>query len=458
MRFRILLVCLAVLSLVASSTTIAAAPASVAGPPGKWTRITDRNRRNIDEVGLARTADGVLHVVWQTELGALDEAVMHTAVSLGGKVGGEVTIVDGLDTLSNPDLLVEPAGGLRTLFGATTGSNELDGIRTATAGPDGASWTPQGARASNSKQPDNVGAGVTSSGSPIFAWGVTGSLFVHTGVNSSTADLDLNTDNKCCYYDPDLATDSATGETFATWYSNADGEYGTWVQRVAPSLGEKMFVPGSAEDGDAIQPRNRTQIAARIGAPGVYVAYCNGYPECKQARVWRVGSGKPMVVGRDGDVESVGLSAGPNGRLWIFWQDNDGDVYKATRSNEAATRFGAIVKAKPPKGTTSLWRVAGEGSRGNLDLLAHVSTGNSIATWHTQVKPGLTLACKGGKVVTCTVSDAGDPVGGAKVKVGGKTLTSNSKGKVSVNLPPGTFVAKATRAGYTPASKRVKSK
>jgi hypothetical protein len=299
---------------------------------------------------------------------------------------------------------------------------------------------------------------MTSSGSPIFAWGITGSLLVHTGVNSSTADLDVNKDGKCCYYDPDLATDSATGETFVAWYSNADGEYGTWVQRVAPSLGAKTFVPGSADDGDAIQPRNRTQIASRIGAPGVYVAYCNGYPTCKQARVWRVGSGKSMVVGRDGDVESVGLSAGPGGRLWVFWQDNDGDVYKATRSNAAATRFGAIVKVKPPKGTSSLWRVAGEGSRGNLDLLAHVSTGSSIATWHTQVRPGLTLKCRGGKAISCTVSDAGDPVGGAKVKIGGQTLTSNSKGKVSVNLPAGTFVAKATKSGFTPASTRVKSK
>jgi hypothetical protein len=458
MRFRVVLVCLAVLGVAASPSTIAAAPAPNAGPPGKWTRITDTNLDNIDEVGLARTSDGVLHVLWPAQSGALDNAVMHTGITPKGEVAGTQTVEGGLHSLRSPDLIVEPSGGLRTFFGATTGVNDHDGIRTASAGPDGASWTVQALRASKSQQAGEVGAALTSSGTPIFAWAISFHLYVHTGMNPTTPDLDLRTETKCCDYSPDLATDSATGETFVAWYSNATGEFGTWVQRVAPSLGEKTFVPGSAQNGNAVHPRNRTQIAARIGAPGVFVAYCGEYPECKRARLWQVGSGEPMTVGRGGDVESVGISASPGGRLWVFWQDNDSDLLKATRSNPAATKMGAIVKVKPPKGTTSLWRVAGEGSLGHLDLFSHVSTGNSIATWHTQVRPGLTLRCQGGKVINCTVSDAGDPLGGAKVTIGGKTLTSNSKGKVSVNLPPGTFVAKATKGGYTGASKRVKSK
>jgi hypothetical protein len=458
MRLRVLLVPLAALGLLSSSATIAAAPAEVAGPPGKWTRITDADRRNTDEVGLARTADGVLHVAWRTGSAAEDYTLMHTAISPGGNVLGSNSVESGLDTLSTPDLIVEPSGGLRAFYGGNTGQSASTGIRTASAAADGASWSPQASRASGSNQGGEVGAGLTSSGTPIFSWTISFHHYVHTGLSPATPDVDLRSDNKCCDYEPDLATDTATGETFVAWYSNRTGEHGTWVQRVAPSLGEKVFVPGSAVDDKAIAPRNQTQIAPRIGAPGVYVAYCTGYPECKQARLWKVGAGKSLVAGRGGDVESVGISPGPGGRLWVFWQDNDADVYKATRTNAAATNFGAIVKVKPPKGTTSLWRVAGEGSRGNLDLLAHVSTGTSIATWHTQVRPGLTLRCKGGKVISCSVSDAGSAVGGAKVTIGGKTLTSNSKGKVSVNLPSGTFSAKATKPGYTPAKARVKSK
>ena len=458
MRARVLLLFLVALALVAASSTIAAAPAEVAGPPGKWTRITDADRRNTDEVGLARTADGVLHVAWRTGSAAQDYTLMHTAISSGGKVLGSHTVESGLDTLSGPDLIVEPSGGLRAFYHANTGQTESTGIRTASAGSDGSSWTPQASRASDSNQGGEVGAALTSAGTPIFSWTISFHHYVHTGLSPTTPDVDLRADNKCCDYEPDLATDAATGDTFVAWYSNRDGEHGTWVQRVAPSLGEKIFVPGSAVDDKAIAPRNQTQIAARIGAPGVYVAYCSGYPECKQARLWKIGAGKSMVAGRGGDVESVGISPGPGGRLWVFWQDNDADVYKATRSNPAATKFGAIVKVKPPKGTNSLWRVSGEGSRGNLDLLAHVTSGGSIATWHTQVRPGLTLRCQGGKVISCTVSDAGSAVKGAKVKIGGKTLTTNSKGKVSVNLPPGTFVAKATKSGYTAAKTRVKSK
>jgi hypothetical protein len=101
-----------------------------------------------------------------------------------------------------------------------------------------------------------------------------------------------------------------------------------------------------------------------------------------------------MVVGSGGDVESVGISAAPGGRLWVFWQDNATDVYKATRSNPAAWKFGAIVKVKSPKGAMSLWRVAGEGSGGSLDLFAHVTTGGWIATWHKQVRPELTLRAR----------------------------------------------------------------
>ena len=32
-----------------------------------WTRVTDTDGRNIDEVGVARTKDGVLHVLWRKQ-------------------------------------------------------------------------------------------------------------------------------------------------------------------------------------------------------------------------------------------------------------------------------------------------------------------------------------------------------------------------------------------------------
>ena len=42
-----------------------AAPAT-AGPPGTWTKVTNfaSQAANTDEVSLARTGDGTLHVLW----------------------------------------------------------------------------------------------------------------------------------------------------------------------------------------------------------------------------------------------------------------------------------------------------------------------------------------------------------------------------------------------------------
>ncbi|MDH4346221.1 MAG: hypothetical protein OEW31_07800, partial [Thermoleophilia bacterium] len=76
------------------------------------------------------------------------------------------------------------------------------------------------------------------------------------------------------------------------------------------------------------------------------------------------------------------------------------------------------------------------------------------ATWHTQVLPPLSLAAKKGKsAVTFVVTDAGDPVAGAKVSFAGKSVTTNAAGKATA--PSGSGKAKATKAGYAPASAAV---
>ena len=99
-----------------------------------------------------------------------------------------------------------------------------------------------------------------------------------------------------------------------------------------------------------------------------------------------------------------------------MWHEGGSNELFARRTNKAATRFGPVVTIKPPASTSSVWKLKGEGTRGPLDLLAAVSTGSSLAAWHTQVLPPLSIgAKKGADDVTFTVSDASDPVTGAKV-------------------------------------------
>ena len=140
----------------------------------------------------------------------------------------------------------------------------------------------------------------------------------------------------------------------------------------------------------------------------------------------------------------------------------------ATRSNRDATRFGAIVEVAPPAGKaqSGIYKVKGEGSVWPLDLFIACQSINELATYHTQVLPGLSLtaspksisAAQGGSV-TFQVSDAGDPVSGAVISVGGKSLTTDVQGRasyvVSKGAKPGSIVAKATKGEYTAASARV---
>jgi len=50
------------------------------GTTTSWSRVTDTGARNIDQVGLARTNDGVLHVVWGRRVGS-DESLRHSGIA-----------------------------------------------------------------------------------------------------------------------------------------------------------------------------------------------------------------------------------------------------------------------------------------------------------------------------------------------------------------------------------------
>ena len=85
-------------------------------------------------------------------------------------------------------------------------------------------------------------------------------------------------------------------------------------------------------------------------------------------------------------------------------------------------------------------------------------------TSYRRILPGLTLrpsrtSCAGARKtkVRFKVSDAGDPVKGAKVEEGGKAGSSDAKGRMTLTLKSRrALTAKATHAGYSAAGKRLK--
>lgn len=442
-----------VLALVATTALFALFAASAhAGPPGKWSQVTGP-QENTTELGLARSGDGVLHVIWAQDTG-LGGIVHHSALSANAKTwSGPNTVYSYPDGLNNRLALVSTAGGLRAFFAGLVGteSNPLQGRLATATSTDGTSWTVQPDSASNNTDTlssvyasAGVAAAVGTDGTPITAWGDTGSGY-HFGISSTTPDMRYG-GGSCCVYAPGIGVDSVTGETVLAWQFLQTGN-GTAYQTIRPAVGP-MIQPTGAR---AANTSTRTAITGRIGAAGVYLAYLRGTNQFMSSpAVVRTSGGSAYTFRGAKDAEDIGIAAAPGGRLWVFWQ-RKGKI-TAVRSNTKATKWGAPVTIKPPKNTSVIYNLAGEGSLGPLDLFALVDRSSILMNWQQRILPGLTLSAASahGKI-KFRVTDAGSPVRGAKVKAGGRSKRTNSAGRATINLRAGRYRATATKTGYAPA-------
>jgi hypothetical protein len=406
---------------------------------------------------MARTSDGVLHVVYTRKAGTKEELV-HVTVSPAGKVGKEAVALGSWSSMSHPDLLRMPDGSLRVFFGGIRSTNPGEpnnAMNTATAPAAGAPWSLQSgkaAQASYAYATSYAGAALAKNGTPISSWAGSPGLGFHYGVDPSAPDGKIP-QSGCCLYHPDIGVDSASGQAWIGFTSNENASPGVFVNAIGPggAEGGRKLAPGSLSGKDFLQPIGRTPITGRIGAAGVFLAYGQGYPTFKTVAVWRVDTSKPQLVLNVPGAKHVSIAAAPEGRLWVMLEVG-GKIY-ATRTNHAATRIGPPSVIKPP-GSGSVYELDGEGSAGPLDLVANDGQG----LWHQQVWPKLQVTGKrAGKVIVFTVSDAGDPVAGARVKTAGKTLTTAANGRAALaKAPPEKVKASASKAGYTAATTTVR--
>jgi hypothetical protein len=209
-----------------------------------------------------------------------------------------------------------------------------------------------------------------------------------------------------------------------------------------------MTMPGTG--GMTVGMLGLTPLAARPGG-GFYAAY----PVGRNVRVWRVGRAAPAValVGRTSP--AVTLAATGDGRLWLAWvaQTVRGPRVLAARSNRAASRFGAVVNAGGPRGSQQAYRLSSSAAGGSLDVLANfnIGTESRTAIYHRRLLPGLTLRARPGRLrrgvareVRFTVTDAGAPVPGARVRVGRLSGRTAQNGGVTLRLAGRTATARAT--------------
>ncbi len=440
------------------------APSASAAP---WKRVTTPDGASTDQVGLARTGDGVLHVVWSHPTGPNTEDLNHTLISRAGRIGATTPIQTGWTGFTNAAVVVDP-GGLRAFWGGfrTTDSSDPQRETNTALSPDGGvSWAlqpgqvvPDGAQSYAS----NTAATMRPDGTTLQAFAGTLGTWVHAGLSPASPNYDYQAPFGQYGYEPNLATD-ANGRSMLAWFSSAAGRAGVLAQAVGPDgspSGGVLTMPGTS--GMVLGMLGRTPLT--VLGPSLYVAY----PTPNRIRVWRIGAPSAPAIGRIGGSGSPAVAIAPtaDGRLWILWTKGfgDPDVY-ARRTNVGARKFGAVVNAGHPRDALQAYKLDANAVGGVVDILGNfnIGTTTTAVTSHRRIRPGLTLRARPGRVrrgeptqVRFTVLDAGDPVQSARVTADGESARTNGQGRVTLSVSlRRPLRARATHPAYTPASRRL---
>jgi len=435
------------LAVVAASALLGAS--SSAGQAGRWTQITKMHNGAKANLGLARGKNGVLHVLWAGPGRPPYTAILDTPISPAGAAGKPQSVLAGWNSVQSPTAAAGADGSVHVVISGQkvlTPNDPYAGLNEA-VGP--GSWS-LGPKAFGTFQLTVASSAVVStamlrSGQLASVWTSARSLLFQAGVDASTQPQDITPPGLA--EAPAVAVDGA-GAVVA--YRNATS--GTaFFRRLMPSLGASQEMPGAK----ILAPT----IAGRVGG-GVFSAYA---PDAARVLLLRFG-GKPRAVPvpKGAQVLSAGVAAGPEGRLWVYY-GNERQTF-VTRTSKSTSGFEPVQTfASPPK-TAVLFRFEGEGSAGPLDLFADVTVDGATrdGSYQTHVFPQLSLraAASGGRL-TVHVTDAGDPVAGAKVTgLPGGAKTTDTKGRVVVTLAAaqkGSFTLAATKAGYLPARAKTSS-
>ncbi len=389
----------------------------------------------------ARTADGNLHVVYQTNTNWGDSAngVGAVTISPSGQVSPQVQALSWPPP-SNPGgipgVAVMPGGALEAVFGGSPSGDPGPWGISSTNG--GASWSAPVDVGSGSMEGGGAMTLQVSNGTPVLTEGCCGGLVVQQGFGpgSNTYQLVNSTDGVAGTVD--TAVDATTGADIASWDSVA-GSGGLWLQQIAPTEGTAVKLPVPSQYGES-QPQ---VLANRDGGPGVFTAYPANYANTTHMSLFRYGGGSVPVGSVNGlHTDNWGAATGSDGRIWVFWAGfiNGKGITAVTRSNKALTRFEPIqlYDFNWSGGIT----LSGDGRLGPLDLLVAgtpaTPAGAATGIYHARILPELSASVSakdlgGGKFkVKVKVTDAGDAVSGATASAKGHSATTSSSGKAKL--------------------------
>lgn len=85
------------------------------------------------------------------------------------------------------------------------------------------------------------------------------------------------------------------------------------------------------------------------------------------------------------DVGRLGVARGARGRLWVFWHDKYNNKIHAALTNTTATGWSKAVTLAGPRGTDPVWKIAGDGSLGPLDLVITAQVSGTTKLFYKRI-------------------------------------------------------------------------
>jgi hypothetical protein len=348
--------------------------------------------------------------------------------------GTAKTLVTGDPVPGHTQVVQQPGGALQLYF------PNAQGVGRMTSTDDGQTWTGPIQTQSHTVGPVN-GAAVAPDGTPYFAQDGTGFVNVFRGLNGEQV---KNVYTRCCGYFESLAVDTA-GLAQVAFYSNADPDAAT----VYEALGSDL-TPAAPTVLKPVAQHEAPLVADHSGT--TFLAWAPGYPTATTLSVVPFRGGVPSGDGVSfrgafsGPEPHMALAIDTADRLWLVW--TQGGKLRAARSRSHGLHFGATVTAGEP-GTVYQLAAAGVATGvGSAEVV--VNTGSSLVA--QTLHPGLSVRVyRKGKATWAQALDDGFGVGGARFKIGGRTIAANATGAAKVPRGRGT----ASAPGYVSASFRV---
>ena len=444
-------------------SAVAGAATSVeVGAPGTWSRVGFGIRTISGQIGTVRTADGMLHVVWSHGGAGTPWALFETTVTPAGKVGVPTRILTNWSRIDDVAATAFKGRPLTVVFTGTktdTTGDPTNGLNLATKTASG--WTVGSAAIYKT---DFVGSsvpsiGFTRSGTLVQAWSANGEVLAHVGVDTNVPARKIGTGGNVTVAGWREGVKSLSDQerlSIAWCGSGSQAGIHTFEFGADPPLPMKQL-GGSQTTRCAAASRTAYTRNPNLGVDNPLAAASVNSE--RKVLFWYNAQPPAVVAAGSGIKQQVAADADENGRAWVGWRDATSGRLRLRRSNGGLT-FGAVVSTAIPPSQDAVYNLDLVAQNDRVDVIVRSTKGSAVSLYQTQMFPGLTVAATSkDRRVTITVTDAGDPVPGSSVRIGGRLLRTDKKGEATTDLPAGNYRVTAAKPKYVGAttSARVKA-